>query len=437
MSQPEDNPARSVRVPILTRVEGEGGLLVRLDGERIRDVELSIYEPPRLFEALLRGRPLGDAPDITARICGICPVAYQMTAVQALENALGIEVPPAIAALRRLLYCGEWIESHALHIHLLHAPDFFGLDSGIELAQRFPEEVKRGLQLKKFGNRLLEILGGRAIHPINVMVGGFYRLPRREQLACLVPEFENCLRLAIETAKWVASFPQPDFAVDVNVVAMVHESEYPITHGDIASSDGLRLAASDYEQHFAEEQVAHSTALHSYRMPARETYLVGPLARMRLNASRLSPAARQIADEIGWDATCLSPYRAIVARALEVVHAFEEALDHLRQYDPPKEPHVPFKFVAGEGAAVTEAPRGLLYHHYRVDGSGRIESAKIVPPTSQNQAQIEADIRQLLPSILHSGDRHIALECEKLIRCYDPCISCSTHFLRLRIEGRS
>lgn len=431
-----DRQQRSVRVPILTRVEGEGGLLVRIDGHTIRDVELSIYEPPRLFEALLRGRSFTEVADITARICGICPIAYQMTAVQAIENALGVEISPAIRSLRRLLYCGEWIESHVLHIHLLHAPDFFDCESGIELAQRFPNEVKRGLQMKKFGNRLLEVLGGRAIHPINVAVGGFYRLPRREELISLVPDFQSCLQAALETVKWVADFPFPDFHVKYNAVSMIHDQEYPITHGDICCSDGTRMDAANYEKFFAEEQVPHSTALHSLRMPGRETYLVGPLARVSLNVDRLSPAARRIAGEIGWDGMSTNPYCGIVARALEVVHAFEEALTYLRQYDPPVEPRAKFEVREGEGASSTEAPRGLIYHRYQIDASGRVELAKIVPPTSQNQAQIESDIRQLLPSILDHDDRSIALHCEKLIRSYDPCISCSTHFLKLRIEGR-
>ena len=433
---PADNAQRCVRVPILTRVEGEGGLVVRLDGQTIRDVELSIYEPPRLFEALLRGRSFTEVADITARICGICPIAYQMTAVQAIENAMQIEIPPAIRELRRLLYCGEWIESHVLHIHLLHAPDFFGCESGIELAQRFPREVKRGLQMKKFGNRLLEVLGGRAIHPINVAVGGFYRAPRREELTGLIPDFQACLQAAIETVRWVADLPMPDLTVQYNSVAMTHEAEYPITHGDIVCSDGMRLNAASYDEHFSEEQVPHSTALHSYRMPGRETYLVGPLARMNLNVQRLSPEARHLAEEIGWSQLPGNPYRAIVARALEVVHAFEEALVHLRAYTPPAEPCVPYKVVAGEGAASTEAPRGLLVHRYRIDASGRVEFAKIVPPTSQNQAQIESDIRKLLPAIIEGDDRSVGLQCEKLIRSYDPCISCSTHFLKVRIEGR-
>lgn len=427
---------RRVHVPILTRVEGEGGLLVRLDGQEIRDVQLAIYEPPRLFEAMLRGRSFDEVADITARICGICPVAYQMTAVQALESAMGIEVTPEIRRLRQLLYCGEWIESHALHMHLLHAPDFFDCASGIELARRFPEEVKRGLQMKKFGNRLLEVLGGRAIHPINVAVGGFYGVPRREELRALIPDFQWCLRAAIDTAKWVAEFPFREFEVDYQYVSLHNAQQYPIMHGQVCTSDGTRLDVSDYESFFFEEQVPHSTALHSYRVKDRQRYFVGPLARINMNRETLSPAASRVADEIGWQTPCFNPYRGIVARALEVIHAFEVALAILEQYVPPQQARVRFAIRQGEGCAATEAPRGLLYHRYQVDADGRIRFAKIVPPTSQNQAQIEADLRQLLPSLLAEEDKTIAIECERLVRSYDPCISCSTHFLKLRIEGR-
>lgn len=425
---------RNIRVPVLTRVEGEGALLVKLRDDVLTEVQLAIYEPPRFFESFLRGRSFDEVADITARICGICPVAYQMTAVQALEAALGIEIAAPINALRRLIYCGEWIESHSLHIHLLHAPDFFGCDSGIELAKRFPDEVNRGLRMKKFGNRLLEVLGGRAIHPVNIAVGGFYRLPRREELQSLIPDFQWGLQAAIETARWVASLPFPDFEIPYDFVALSHPDQYAITAGQVITSDGMRIPITDYEQHFAEVQVPHSTSLQSRRMPQGTEYFLGPLARLNLNREQLSPAAARVTDEIGWCSPCGNPYRGIVARAIEMVHAFEEALALLQSYRPVGKPRSEFEVRAGEGMAVTEAPRGLIFHRYQVSSAGLIEFAKIVPPTSQNQAQIEADLRQLLPAIVHKPDDAIAIECEQLIRSYDPCISCSTHFLRLTIQ---
>lgn len=430
-SNPSD---RAIRVPILTRVEGEGSLVVKLRGREVHDVQLAIFEPPRLFESLLRGRPYSDVADITARICGICPIAYQMTAVQALEAAFGTQVPSEIRALRRLMYCGEWIESHTLHVHLLQAPDLFDLHSGIELAERFPNEVKRGLRQKKIGNALLEKLGGRAIHPVNLAVGGFYRLPKVSELAELVPEFEWGLAAALDTVRWVAALPLPLFEQHYDYVAIRHPDEYAIIEGDVVCSDGLRIPHTDYERHFDEYQVPHSTALQSRRLPSGAPYFVGPLARINVSRERLAEPARRVADEIGWETPCYNPFHGIVARCLEVVHAFAEGLDLLKAYRGAGVAKQPLQLRAGTGRAVTEAPRGLIYHRYEVAANGSIQFAKIVPPTSQNQAQIEADLHALLPQLLDEPDNVIAAECEKLIRNYDPCISCSTHFLKLRIE---
>ncbi len=425
---------RTIKVKALTRVEGEGGLHIRLRGQSVEDVRLEIYEPPRLFEAFLRGRPLEDVPDITARICGICPVAYQMSSVHALERALGVAVTPEIRRLRRLLYCGEWIESHVLHMFLLHAPDFLGLDSGLEMAERHSVELNRALRLKKHGNRLLEMLGGRAIHPINVAVGGFYRCPRREEAQRLIPDFEWGLGAAVEATRWVAALDFPDFDGRYEFVALTHPDEYPMNEGPITTSSGEAFSADQFAAAFEERQVPHSTALHSLRKATGTPYLVGPLSRVNLNLDRLSPTARRLADEVGIDWPCSNPFKSIVARGLEVVHAYEEALGILRDYRPAKPPRIAYEYRAGEGAAATEAPRGTLYHRYVVDEQGQVREAQIVPPTSQNQAQIEADLRRWVAGVLSDDEARTARQCENLVRSYDPCISCSTHFLRVTIE---
>lgn len=426
--------SRTIKVEALTRVEGEGGLYIRLDGDDITDVKLSIYEPPRFFEAFLRGRRLEEVPDITARICGICPVAYQMSAVHALEAALGVTVSPEIRRLRRLLYCGEWIESHSLHMHLLHAPDFAGVDSGIELAEHFPAEVNRGLRLKKHGNELLEVLGGRAIHPINVAVGGFYRAPKQDDLLALLPDFEWGLEAAMDTTRWVATLNFPDFTRDYDMVALQHQDEYAMNEGHIASTSGQRVPVVEYEDHFEEFQVEHSTALHSGRVDGHASYHVGPLARVNLNLDQLSEKARQLADEVGVDWPCRNPFQAIIARSLELVHAYEEAIEIIRDYKPFAPARMEYHHRAGTGCAATEAPRGLIYHRYEIDDDGLITFAKIVPPTSQNQKQIEDDLRDWLPGVLNGDDHQTARDCERLVRCYDPCISCSTHFLKLTVD---
>ena len=422
---------RTVRVEILSRVEGEGALHIETRQGRLERVELQIYEPPRLFESLLRGRPLEGTPDITARICGICPVAYQMTAVHALERALGVQITPEIRRLRRLLYCGEWIESHALHIHLLHAPDFLGYDSGLAMAADHPQEVNRGLRLKKHGNQLLEVLGGRAIHPINVAVGGFYRAPRREALQRLIPDFEWGLQAAIEATRWVATLRFPDYCRDYHFVALRHPDEYPFNEGRVASSRGEAIDIDDYERRFAEVHVPHSTALHSETRPDGGCYHVGPLARIALNRDRLLEPARRLADELRFETPCGNPYRSIVARGLELVQAYAEALDILRDYRDFQPHRIPYGHREGTGCAATEAPRGLIFHRYQITADGLIEFAKIVPPTSQNQKQIEDDLRDWLPGVLDRPDAELARRAEELVRNYDPCISCSTHFLKV------
>jgi coenzyme F420-reducing hydrogenase alpha subunit len=424
---------RTIKVDYLARVEGEGRFKVVVRDGEVQRAELSIFEPPRFFEAFLRGRAYSDTPDIVARICGICPVAYQMSAVHALESAFGIQVTGPLRDLRRLLYCGEWIESHVLHIYMLHAPDFLGYDGAISMARDHGDAVRRGLQLKKAGNGILSLLGGREVHPINVRVGGFFRVPRRSELGPLEEKLKWARDAALETVRWAATLQFPDCEREYEFVALRHEQEYPFNEGRIVSSRGLDISAADYESHFEEYQVEYSTALQS-RIRGRGFYLVGPLARYSLNFDRLSPLARQAAREAGLGPTCNNPFRSIVVRAVEVLYACDEALRLIRNYQEPELPAVSVEPRAAIGAAATEAPRGLLYHRYRLDAEGKIAEARIVPPTSQNQASIEMDLNRFLPAWLELSDDAIRQRCEQAIRNYDPCISCATHFLRLEMD---
>ncbi|CAM2067290.1 Ni/Fe hydrogenase subunit alpha [Sulfidibacter corallicola] len=423
---------RTIKVDYLARVEGEGALQIKIDGDRLEELHLRIFEPPRFFEALLRGRAFTEAPDITARICGICPVAYQMSSIHAMERLCGVAVDPIMRSMRRLLYCGEWIESHALHIYCLHAPDFLGYESAVHLAKDHPEWVKRGLALKKVGNSLMALLGGREIHPINVRVGGFYRMPSASELRAMKGPLTEALAMAEETALWVAGLPFPDLERDYTFVCLSHPDEYPMNRGRLISNRELDLDVADYETRFREEHLSHSTSLYS-RLDG-EHYLVGPLARVNLCFDRLSPRARRMAEKIGFAPTCTNPFKSIIARALEVIHVCEESCAIIDGYVPPEAPYHVCNPVAGQGFACTEAPRGILYHRYAVDGEGLIQEAKIVPPTSQNQGVIEADLRDLVRRNLALPDDRLQWLCEQAIRNYDPCISCSTHFLDMKVE---
>jgi sulfhydrogenase subunit alpha len=426
---------KTIKIDALARVEGEGALTITMKGDRVDQVRLRLYDPPRFFESILRGRHCFEAPDITARICGICPVAYQMSAVHAIERAFGVRVEGALRALRRLLYCGEWLESHGLHVYLLHAPDFLGYESAIEMAREHREAVERGLQLKKIANDLITLLGGRAVHPINVRVGGFYRVPSREELQPLAGRLRWARDAALETVRWTAAFPFPDFEQEYEFVALRHPDEYPFNEGRIASSSGLDIDAGEFEQMVIEEQVPYSNALHARLRDRNGTgaYFVGPMARYNLNFDRLSPLAQDAARAAGLDASCRNPFKSIIVRSVEMVYACDEALRLIEAYEPPEAPALEIRPVAAAGAACTEAPRGLLYHRYRIDGGGLIVEANIVPPTSQNQTMIEEDLRRVVQAHLRLSKEALTRRCEQAIRNYDPCISCATHFLTLEI----
>ena len=423
---------RALSTNALARVEGEGAMRVEVrDGELI-DVQLNIYEPPRFFEGFLRDRSFTEPPDITARICGICPVAYQMSACAAIEDAIGATVDGPLRDLRHLLYCGAWIESHTLHIHFLHAPDFLGYDSAVEMAADHRAVVERGLEIKKIGNEILEQVGGRAIHPINVKVGGFYRVPTRRELQPLRDQLERGRELSIEVVELVATLDFPDQEMAYELVSVDHPTEYPMLGDRVVSDQGLDIGVADFLQHVEEHHVEHSTALHA-RLLERGEYLVGPLARYSLRAEKLSPAAADAARAVGLGATCRNPFQSIVVRAVEVVHAFDTAIALIDGYEQPDAPAVPVEARAGLGHGVTEAPRGLLYHRYEIDDAGLVRDAIIIPPTSQNQATIEHDLWHYVERHLDLPDDELRRNAEITIRNHDPCISCATHFLDLTV----
>ncbi|MCZ4514711.1 nickel-dependent hydrogenase large subunit [Streptomyces sp. ActVer] len=436
--------SRVLRVGSLTRVEGEGALHLRVRGSAVEEARLRIYEPPRLFEAFLRGRAHTEPPDITARVCGICPVAYQMSACAAIEDACGVTVDRAIGDLRRLLYCGEWIESQTLHIYLLHAPDFLGRDNAVDLARTHRAHVERGLRLKQAGNALLELLGGRAIHPVNVRVGGFHRAPATTELRPLAEQLRRAADDAWETVRWVAGFDFPDTEVDADLFALAAPDTYAIESGvpTVLRPDGSTASfpLSTFLDHVREEHLPHSTALHS-RLDGRR-HLTGSLARFAISGRSLSRTAVQAAQEAGLGdpregVVCRNPFRSILVRAVEVVYAVDEALRIIDAYEQPARAFVEVPPRAGVGHGATEAPRGLLYHRYELDPDGTVTDARLVPPTAQNQGTIEEDLRRLAEAALTEGaldDHELTHLCERAIRNHDPCISCATHFLDLTVD---
>lgn len=425
--------AKTIKVDYLTRVEGEGALTIRYRGDKPSAVELRIFEPPRFFEAFLRTRSLFEVPDIVARICGICPVAYQMSACHAIEDALGVQIDGPLRALRRLLYCGEWIESHGLHAFMLHVPDFLGYPDAITMAKDHRDWVVRGLGIKKSGNAIVSALGGREIHPINVRIGGFYRVPTRGELETLLPMLETALTDTALAVEWFATFDYPDFERDYEFVALRHPDEYPFCEGRIISTKGIDIDVREYESVFVEEHVAHTTALQA-KVRDRADYFCGPLARFNTNEDKLCERARELARKINFAAPVKNPYKSLIARGIELVQALDEAIRIIRAYERPDKPVVDVTPKAGTGYGCTEAPRGILWHRYTIDDEGLITDARIVPPTSQNQKCIEQDLWQVAPGLAQMDHKAATHRAEQTVRNYDPCISCSTHFLKLTIE---
>lgn len=427
--------SKKIELDYLARVEGEGTLYLEIEDDKVQVARLKIFEPPRFFEGLLKDRHFTDAADITSRICGICPVAYQMSAVHAMEYLSKDSVNGPLRELRRLLYCGEWIESHALHIFMLHAPDFLGYPDVITMAKDHRDMVVKGLQMKKTGNQIVDILGGREIHPVNVRVGGFYRVPEKREFRELVENLKEAHNIAIETCRWLSTFEYPDFIRDYTFVALRHESEYPFNEGRIISNKGLDISVEEYEDHFEEEHISHSTALHSI-LDKKTEYFTGPLARYNLNFDRLPSNIKKLAFEIGLGDSCKNPFRSIQVRAIETLYAIQEALRILEEFEHPGYDYQEVNPGPGKGYGCTEAPRGILYHRYELNDKGEIMNAKIVAPTSQNQKIIEDDLRKIAEKFIHLDDQELTEICEQTVRNYDPCISCSTHFLKLEVNRK-
>ncbi len=417
-----------IKTGYLSRVEGEGGITVEIKDSGIVKVHVRIFEAPRFFEALLRGRPYPDVMDFTARICGICPIAYQMSSVHAIEAIFGIEVDEAVKGLRRLLYCGEWIESHALHVYFLHGPDFYGISSAWSDKGYLPM-AKRGLLFKKLGNQIITVLGGRPIHPVSVKVGGFYKVPERETLAALLPDLERAFEESIKAILWASSLTFDDNSPDREYVSLLHPAEYPMNYGQVCSSKGLDKSMAAFFEDVCEYQVAYSTALHSgiQRDLSTNSYLAGPLARLNLNHDKLPPDIRGAIRECALSLPMTNTHMGIIARSIEIAYAFHEAIRVIKTYEKPLEASIDCEPRAGTATWITEAPRGMLIHRYEMDEEGRVKGCSIIPPTSQNLAQMERDIRHFIQNNLDTPPDTLKGGCERIIRSYDPCISCSVH----------
>ena len=436
MTEPQTT---TIKVGALARVEGEGALHVRVRSGEVEDVRLEIFEPPRFFEALLRGRRFDEVADITSRICGICPIAYQLSACAAIEDALGIEVDEPVRLLRRLIYCGEWLESHALHVFMLHAPDFLGYPGAIEMANDgHGELVERGLAIKQAGNQLIAAIGGRSVHPVNPRVGGFHRAPTAAELAPVAQRLARAREHLIETVRWAGELDYPERTLGTELAALRSEAGEASTRSRGAGWSPPRGSRSPRPS-------SPSTWSRS-RSPTRPRCTRG-LSAAAITCSGRSPATRSTVtvsrrwrstprESAGLESGCRNPFKSLLVRSVEMLYAADEALQIIAAYEPPEPPAATAEPAAGDGCGWTEAPRGMLWHRYRLEPDGRIAKATIVPPTSQNLASIENDVREYVQENLELLDDDLQWRCEQAVRNYDPCISCSTHFLRLELDRR-
>ncbi len=417
-----------ISIEALTRVEGEGKLELYYKEGKLERLMLCIYEPPRFIEGILKGKPYHVIPDITARICGICPVAYQMSGVKAIEMAFGVSLTEEINKARKLMYFGEWIQSHALHIFFLHLPDFYQVPSVVELAKTQKELVLAGMEIKRVGSLIIQELGGRTSHPVSVVAGGFSHLP--EDLSSLIEPLEKALEKALWVSERLKELDFPTFELDLPFLSLYDEEDYPILEG-VLFFEGQKLRVEEFKKHFVEFQVPYSNAKHSTTKD-RRVYLTGPLARFNNAFDKLNPTAKELAKKLGIEPPIKNPYKSLLVRLVEIVHAIEGALDLVRQYKKPERVRLEVFPKASEGFGATEAPRGLLWHHYRFDDEGRITFADIVPPTSQNQGAMERALFVLLDQQNLAQEERIRDSAEAMIRNFDPCISCATHFLKVR-----
>jgi sulfhydrogenase subunit alpha len=428
---------KSIVIDRICRVEGHGGITVNIEDGQVTEVKMDIFEGPRFFEPLVIGRTYDEVAPILMRICAICSGAHTVASLTAVEDALGLRVSEQTRLLRDLLVQGGNIESHALHLFCLVIPDFLNYPSAVALASDYPQEVKMGLELKRLGNAIQETIGGRAIHPVNAVVGGFGRLPMSEQLLNLKEQLERGLEQSQVAFDLVSSLTMPDFCASPNTYAALSGdgSGYSLFGNKIALSTGDSKDISAYKDVCKEQVVPHSHAKHS-RFKDRP-FMVGALARVALSGKKLSSEAGKAAESVDWELLSGNSFGNNVAQAVELLYSIErsiEIIDELLSGGIKEEKPLRVTAGAGAGTGAVEAPRGTLYHSYSFDESGRLTEADVITPTAQNLANIEKDLRVSVQNLIDEPRESIASKLEMVVRAYDPCISCAVHLVEVNFK---
>lgn len=414
-----------ISIDYIARVEGEGTVKLEIKDGRLKDLKLNIWEPPRFFEGFLHGRRFDEVPDIVARICGICPVSHMSTSIRALEKALDVTPSPEIVRLRKIMSLSQIVASHLIHLYMLAMPDYFKLHSVADMLPRFGSEIKRLLRMKEVMNGITGQFGGRALHPVAMVVGGFTSFPSRNAIGKMVRELESIKNDAIEVLRVISELPFPDLTYDSDFFAIHDPSGYAINEGRIVSSNGIDVREDEYYTVFEEVEVSYSNAKRTI-LRGKGSLMSGALARLNLKYDNLHEDAKKAAKEIGFHIPDRNPFHNNLAQAIEIVHGVSRCIELLEGLTGEK-PELQRKVREGEGLAITEAPRGLLLHHYLLNRRGVVEKANIITPTAHNFMGMEENLKNLVQQYLHEKKEEITLKCEMLIRAYDPCFSCSVH----------
>jgi len=422
-----------ITIKDIPKIEGHLTVTVDLENETVKELKVEATEGIRLVEEILKGKSYREIPDIASRMCGVCPVIHKVSSTQAVEKALGIELPEKLEYLREILVIGGHLQSHVLHLFFFVLPDFLGYESVLSMLPSYGKEVKRALKLKKLANTITETIGGRAVHPVTPVVGGFSTLPTKRKLISLLKTAKEFKKEALEVVNSIFSLEMPSFERKTDYLAVSKESKIPLLEGNVTLLHGSSFPPEMYQDFIKGIRVPYSTARHYLLRNNESSYMVGALARININHKYLSDTAKELLKTYRLSFPSYSPFMNNIAQALEIIHFTDEAISLIEKLieSPPSKSKVDFEIREGESVAATEAPRGLLIHHYKINKYGRVEAANIITPTAQNLRNIQEDLKLYVPQILNLQRDEMILEAEKLVRAYDPCVSCAARFLKI------
>ncbi|MBN2422580.1 Ni/Fe hydrogenase subunit alpha [Candidatus Woesearchaeota archaeon] len=423
----------TIKLDHISKIEGHADLNLKIEDNQLKELSLDGVEGARYFEGFLKGRKYDEVHHIVSRICGVCSQSHLLCSLKAIENALNVELTPQAKILRKLILYGSVLQSHVLHLFFLALPDFLGYESAIAMAEKYANEVKMALKLKKLANDICTTIGGRDVHCVTPLVGGFSKLPEKQKLDDLLERLREARPEMLAAFKLLTTLQIPEFERKTEYVSLQDNNEYAFYEGRIVSSGGINVEQRDYKTVF-NESVKDTSSAKFVSTTSNMPFFVGSLSRVNINYDKLNDSAKHAVQEAGLIFPNYNPFMNNIAQAIELIHLTDECIKLLENLNLQQEEPVKYEIKAGHGIAALEVPRGTVYHEYEIDDRGFIQKANIIAPTTQNLNNIEKDLWQFIPGILDKEEKEVITEIEKLIRAYDPCLSCAAHFLRLKIE---